>query len=64
MTAAVVSSPPASAEAGRTRCLVFSRIVGYIRPLYRWNDSKSCEYSQRKVFSEKVAEKSGQELPF
>jgi len=34
----------------RTRCEVFSRVVGYIRPINTWNDGKLSEYKDRKVF--------------
>lgn len=30
---------------------VYSRIVGYIRPVKNWNPGKSAEYDDRKVFS-------------
>lgn len=30
---------------------VYSRIVGYIRPIKNWNPGKSAEYNDRKVFS-------------
>jgi len=31
-------------------CEVYSRIVGYLRPLAQWNAGKISEYHQRKVF--------------
>jgi len=34
----------------RTKCEVFSRVVGYIRPVQQWNDGKAAEFSQRKMF--------------
>ncbi len=34
---------------------IFSRIVGYFRPVQNWNDGKREEFSQRKTFSEKKA---------
>ncbi len=30
-------------------CEVYSRIVGYLRPLSQWNDGKKTEYEERKV---------------
>lgn len=33
-----------------THCEVFSRIVGYIRPVEQWNDGKQSEFSDRKLF--------------
>ncbi|HDR53798.1 MAG TPA: hypothetical protein ENN60_04005 [archaeon] len=32
------------------RCEVFSRVVGYIRPVAQWNDGKQEEFRQRKTF--------------
>ena len=29
---------------------VYSRVVGYLRPVERWNDGKQCEYSMRKTY--------------
>lgn len=37
-------------EERRTRCEVFSRVVGYIRPVNTWNDGKTAEFKDRKVF--------------
>jgi ribonucleoside-triphosphate reductase len=34
----------------RQPCEVFSRIVGYIRPVAQWNDGKQAEFEQRKTF--------------
>jgi len=34
----------------RTRCEVFSRIVGYIRPVQNWNDGKAAEFAMREEF--------------
>jgi len=35
---------------GRTRCEIWSRICGYLRPTSRWNDGKAEEFKDRKVF--------------
>lgn len=37
----------------RQKCEVFSRIVGYIRPTFAWNDGKKEEFKDRKVFKVK-----------
>jgi len=29
---------------------VYSRVVGYIRPVSNWNDSKQAEFHDRKLF--------------
>jgi len=33
-------------------CEVYSRVVGYLRPVRQWNKGKQSEYSERLVFSE------------
>jgi ribonucleoside-triphosphate reductase len=43
-------------EAQRTKCEVYSRVVGYIRPVQQWNDGKQAEYDDRKEFSVKDCE--------
>ncbi len=37
------------------RVEVFSRVVGYFRPVDRWNDGKKEEFSERKTFSQDKA---------
>lgn len=32
-------------------CEVYSRVVGYIRPVQQWNRGKRSEYRQRRVFA-------------
>lgn len=32
------------------KCEVFSRVVGYMRPVDQWNDGKRQEFKDRKVF--------------
>lgn len=34
----------------RQRCEVYSRVVGYIRPISQWNIGKQAEWSDRKMF--------------
>jgi len=34
----------------RQPCEVYSRIVGYLRPVNQWNDGKQAEFSERKTF--------------
>lgn len=34
----------------RTACEVFSRIVGYLRPVQQWNDGKAAEFEMRKEY--------------
>ncbi len=32
------------------RCEVYSRVVGYLRPVEQWNDGKAEEFKERKTF--------------
>ena len=34
----------------RTRCEVYSRVVGYLRPVAYWNDAKKEEFRERKTY--------------
>jgi anaerobic ribonucleoside-triphosphate reductase len=34
----------------RQKCEVYSRVVGYLSPVQRWNKGKVAEYNQRKTF--------------
>jgi len=31
-------------------CEVYSRVVGYLRPIQNWNDGKQQEFSERRLF--------------
>jgi ribonucleoside-triphosphate reductase len=35
----------------RQRCEVYSRVVGYIRPVTQWNPGKQSEYCDRVTFN-------------
>lgn len=37
------------------QCEVYSRVVGYFRPVSNWNAGKRQEFLDRKVFNEKIA---------
>ena len=37
-------------EKERTRCEIWSRVVGYLRPTSKWNDGKAQEFSERTEF--------------
>jgi ribonucleoside-triphosphate reductase len=41
-------------EVKGTECEVYSRIVGYFRPVKAWNNGKREEYSQRETFETKT----------
>lgn len=34
----------------KTKCEVYSRIVGYLRPVQQWNNGKQSEWDDRKTF--------------
>jgi ribonucleoside-triphosphate reductase (formate) len=40
-------------EEKRTECEVYSRVVGYMRPVKQWNRGKQQEFSDRKLFDMK-----------
>jgi ribonucleoside-triphosphate reductase len=40
----------ASLEHKRQPCEVYSRVVGYLRPVNQWNDGKRSEFQDRKTF--------------
>lgn len=41
----------------RQRCEVFSRVVGYIRPISQWNLGKVSEFKDRLTFKKVIDEK-------
>ena len=43
---------PALGEEERVRCEVWSRVMGYHRPVSAWNPGKQAEYAERRVFAE------------
>ena len=42
--------PECAAEGREQRCIVYTRIVGYLRPVEQWNGGKQSEYGDRKLF--------------
>jgi len=42
--------PKCASEDIEEKCIVYSRIVGYLRPVDQWNAGKQEEYSKRKLF--------------
>jgi len=42
--------PKCACEGRNTPCEVFSRIVGYLRPVDQWNEGKQEEFKERKLF--------------
>lgn len=37
-------------EVKRQRCEVYSRVVGYLRPVGQWNEGKQREFEERKTY--------------
>jgi hypothetical protein len=47
-------------------CEVYSRVVGYLRPIQNWNDGKQQEFADRQVFrapGEDTGNRTSGELP-
>ena len=40
----------ADENAKRTKCEVWSRVCGYLRPVQQWNEGKEAEFNERKMF--------------
>lgn len=34
----------------RTKCEIYARVCGYLRPVNQWNDGKASEFQDRKNF--------------
>lgn len=34
----------------KTKCEIYSRVVGFIRPVNQWNEGKQEEWKDRKVY--------------
>jgi len=45
--------PKCKAQGKKQECTVFSRIVGYLRPVNQWNAGKQEEFKERKLFDKK-----------
>jgi ribonucleoside-triphosphate reductase len=41
-------------ELQRQQCEVYTRIVGYMRPVNQWNGGKQAEYADRKEFNKQL----------
>ena len=39
-------------EGRRMKAEVYSRIVGYLRPIEQWNDGKQAEFADRKAYNQ------------
>ena len=49
------SCPICEAEGQQTICEVYSRVVGYIRPIDQWNAGKQEEFKERKMFDKALS---------
>ena len=38
----------------RQKCVVYSRVVGYLSPVDQWNKGKKAEYNDRKEYNKKL----------
>ncbi len=47
--------PKCESEGKTNLCEVYSRIVGYLRPVDQWNDGKRAEYGDRKLLDKKIS---------
>ena len=43
-----------SPETQRQRCEIFSRVVGYLRPIDQWNDGKRAEFKMRTLYDKDI----------
>jgi len=44
-------------EIKRQPCEVYSRVVGYLRPVSQWNDGKQAEFCERKEYDKQLEKK-------
>ncbi|MFH1890679.1 MAG: anaerobic ribonucleoside-triphosphate reductase [Candidatus Kuenenbacteria bacterium] len=44
----------ASQKTKRTQCEIYSRVVGYLRPINQWNEGKRQEFDDRQTFDKQV----------
>lgn len=38
----------------RTKCEIWSRVVGYLRPTALWNEGKQAEFGDRTIFKSNI----------
>jgi len=50
----------AETEKLRVPCEVYSRVVGYLRPVNSWNPGKVAEWKERKPYELKAEDETGQ----
>ncbi len=42
--------------AKRTPCEIYSRVVGYLRPVKQWNEGKQSEFHDRQTFDKQLTD--------
>jgi anaerobic ribonucleoside-triphosphate reductase len=42
---------PTTKQPKRQKCEIYSRVVGYLSPVHRWNKGKKSEFIDRKAFN-------------
>jgi len=47
--------PTCQTQKKTTECEIYSRVVGYLRPINQWNKGKQQEFTDRKTFDMKIA---------
>jgi ribonucleoside-triphosphate reductase len=47
----------------RAKCEVYSRVVGYLRPVDQWNDGKQAEFAIRRTFDKSVVTATAPPIP-
>ncbi len=50
---------PIELQSQRTRCEVWTRVMGYHRPVSAFNAGKQSEYAERRLFTEQACQMSG-----
>jgi len=43
-------------QSKRQACEIYSRVVGYLRPVSQWNDGKQAEFGERKTYDKQLEE--------
>ena len=46
----------------KTKCEVYSRVVGYLRPVQQWNEGKAEEFEDRETFEKSSNDKDFSEI--
>lgn len=47
-----------ASAAKRTPCEIYSRVVGYLRPVKQWNEGKQSEFRDRQTFDKQLVNSS------